>query len=164
MLQNHATPHKTTNAMIDKKHVTLLDLCVSSLRRGHANLLCIVPILTDDPRRESDGQESNRRRWDSRPRHRSIKHKEGATVPFLKARKARVTTTIATMTRHYQRRNTLSPHVQCLAQASTRMTSAKPGNMHTSANPINFKALVNGFVPEGDDGCNGTSMTLHVTT
>jgi len=33
--------------------ITLLDLCVSSLRRGHANLLCIVPILTDDPRRES---------------------------------------------------------------------------------------------------------------
>ena len=32
---------------------TLLDLCVSSLRRGHANLLCIVPMLTDDPRRES---------------------------------------------------------------------------------------------------------------
>ena len=32
---------------------TLLDLCVSSLRRGHANILCIVPILTDDPRRES---------------------------------------------------------------------------------------------------------------
>ena len=31
----------------------ILDLCVSSLRRGHANLLCIVPILTDDPRRES---------------------------------------------------------------------------------------------------------------
>ena len=26
---------------------------MSSLRRGHANLLCIVPILTDDPRRES---------------------------------------------------------------------------------------------------------------
>ena len=37
-----------------KKLVTLLDLCVSSLRRGHANLLCIVPILTDDPRRESE--------------------------------------------------------------------------------------------------------------
>jgi hypothetical protein len=33
--------------------ITLLDLCVSSLRRGHANLLCIVPILTDDPRGES---------------------------------------------------------------------------------------------------------------
>jgi hypothetical protein len=30
-----------------KKFCTLLDLCVSSLRRGHANLLCIVPILTD---------------------------------------------------------------------------------------------------------------------
>ena len=28
---------------------TLLDLCVSSLRRGHANLLCIVPTLSDDP-------------------------------------------------------------------------------------------------------------------
>ena len=36
-----------------QKFCTLLDLCVSSLRRGHANLLCIVPILTDDPRRES---------------------------------------------------------------------------------------------------------------
>ena len=35
---------------------TLLDLCVSSLRRGHANLLCIVPILPDDPRRESNVQ------------------------------------------------------------------------------------------------------------
>ena len=33
---------------------TLLDLCVSSLRRGHANLLCIVPILTDDLRRGSE--------------------------------------------------------------------------------------------------------------
>ena len=37
----------------EQKTVTLLDLCVSSLRRGHSNLLCIVPILTDDPRRES---------------------------------------------------------------------------------------------------------------
>jgi hypothetical protein len=39
---------------ISKKLFTLLDLGVSSLRRGHANLLCIVPILTDDPRRESE--------------------------------------------------------------------------------------------------------------
>ena len=39
---------------LKKKLFTLLDLCVSSLRRGHANLLCIVPILTDDPRRESE--------------------------------------------------------------------------------------------------------------
>ena len=31
-----------------------LDLCVSSLRRGHANLLCIVPILSD---LSEDGEE-----------------------------------------------------------------------------------------------------------
>ena len=36
------------------KLFTLLDLCASTLRRGHANLLCIVPMLTDDPRRESN--------------------------------------------------------------------------------------------------------------
>ena len=28
-------------------------VCVSSVRRGHANLLRIVPTLTEDPRRES---------------------------------------------------------------------------------------------------------------
>ena len=39
---------------------TLLDICVSSLRRGHANLLCIVPILTDDPRRESKRREKHK--------------------------------------------------------------------------------------------------------
>ena len=33
---------------------TLLDLCVSSLSTGHAKLLCIVPIVKGDPRRESD--------------------------------------------------------------------------------------------------------------
>jgi hypothetical protein len=38
---------------VRKKFGTLLDLCVSSLRRGHANLLCIVPILSDDPQEES---------------------------------------------------------------------------------------------------------------
>ena len=37
----------------DTELVALLDLCVSSLRWGHANLLCILPILTDDPRKES---------------------------------------------------------------------------------------------------------------
>ena len=36
-----------------QKSSTLLDLCVPSLRRGHANLLCIVPILTDVPRKDS---------------------------------------------------------------------------------------------------------------
>ena len=30
---------------LPKKLVTLLDLCVSSLRSDHANLLCIVPML-----------------------------------------------------------------------------------------------------------------------
>ena len=44
---------RTYSGKTTKKLFTLLDLCVSSLRRGHANLLCIVPILTDDPRRES---------------------------------------------------------------------------------------------------------------
>ena len=38
---------------MSKKLVSLLDLCVSSLRKGHANRLCIVPILTDDPQRKS---------------------------------------------------------------------------------------------------------------
>ena len=33
--------------------ITLFDVCVSSLRRGHADLLCIIPIVTDDPRGES---------------------------------------------------------------------------------------------------------------
>ena len=36
-----------------KSPQVFLESCVSSLRRGHANLLSIVPILTDDPRRES---------------------------------------------------------------------------------------------------------------
>ena len=36
-----------------RRMTTLLDLLVSSLRRGHANLLCIVSSLTDDPRRAS---------------------------------------------------------------------------------------------------------------
>ena len=37
---------------LNTKLLTLLDVCASSLRRGHANLLCIVPVSTDDPRRE----------------------------------------------------------------------------------------------------------------
>ena len=35
---------------MEKKFGPFLDLCVSSLeRKGHANLLCIVPILSDVP-------------------------------------------------------------------------------------------------------------------
>lgn len=45
----------------EKKLFTLLDLCVSSLRRGHANLLCIVPILTDgNPCGNPNGEWSNK--------------------------------------------------------------------------------------------------------
>ena len=52
-----STPiHTQIQSRMSKKLVTLLDLRVSSLRRGHANLLCIVPILSDDPRRKSTGQ------------------------------------------------------------------------------------------------------------
>ena len=40
---------------IAKKLFSLLELCVSSLPRGHANLLCIVPILTDEPKLEAWG-------------------------------------------------------------------------------------------------------------
>jgi hypothetical protein len=50
----HATKVLLLHPRDEQKFFTLLDLCVSSLRRGHANLLCIVPILTDDPRRESN--------------------------------------------------------------------------------------------------------------
>ena len=42
-----------TRMHLCEKCDTLLDLCMSSLRRGHANHLCIVPILTDDLRRGS---------------------------------------------------------------------------------------------------------------
>lgn len=40
---------------------TLLDLCMSSVRRRHANLLCVVPILSDDLRRVSALQSEERR-------------------------------------------------------------------------------------------------------
>ena len=40
---------KDRRAKFQKKIGPFLDLCVSSLRSGHANLLCIVPILTDVP-------------------------------------------------------------------------------------------------------------------
>ena len=61
-----------------KKMVSLLDLCVSSLRRGHANLLCIVPFLTDDPRRESTCE-------DCRNKRPQPKVKEGLHHSFLAA-------------------------------------------------------------------------------
>ena len=39
----------TVGATVAVIEFTLLEFCVSSMRRGHDNLLCIVPILTDDP-------------------------------------------------------------------------------------------------------------------
>ena len=49
--------HVSTNNQDDPTTIELLlialDLCVSSWRRGHANILCIVRVLTDDPHRES---------------------------------------------------------------------------------------------------------------
>ena len=48
------TPDACSHAMALVSCVMLLDLSASSLRRGHANLLCIVPSLMDDPRRESN--------------------------------------------------------------------------------------------------------------
>ena len=44
-------PNQNLFFALKKRYI--LDLCVSSLRRGHANLLCIVPILADDLRRGS---------------------------------------------------------------------------------------------------------------
>ena len=48
-----ADPSGGREELLPKELFTLLDLCVSSLRRGNANLLCVVQILTDVPRRES---------------------------------------------------------------------------------------------------------------
>jgi len=56
--QAHGGPQAAIGyKMAQKKFDTILDFCVSSLRRGHANLLCIVPILTDDSRRRSDSKQ-----------------------------------------------------------------------------------------------------------
>ena len=64
--------------------VTLLDVCVPSLRRGHDNLLCIVPILSDDLRGEStDGQWPALRSSLSRCKHthgtKPFRHGPGAS-------------------------------------------------------------------------------------
>ena len=52
-----STPrHTYIQSRMSKKLVILPDMRASSLRRGHANLLCVVPILSDDPQRKSTGQ------------------------------------------------------------------------------------------------------------
>ena len=50
---NSSRRARTTRALVFVLLFTLLDVCVSSLRRGHANVLCIVPMLTDGPRWKS---------------------------------------------------------------------------------------------------------------
>ena len=47
------TPCFSPNANANLK--TLLDLCVTSMRQGHAHLIGIVAIEVDDPRREALG-------------------------------------------------------------------------------------------------------------
>ena len=46
---------------LSKQMFTLIDLCVSPLRRAHINILCIVPMLTADPRRVSTLLYQNKR-------------------------------------------------------------------------------------------------------
>ena len=56
----------TNKSAFLRKVFSLLDLRASSLRRGHADLLRIAPILTDDPRGESKGRAGacwHRRPW-----------------------------------------------------------------------------------------------------
>ena len=59
LLRNHPRSRNTRptpcpcGTHLQNELFALLDLCVSSLRRGHANRFCIVPILTDDPRRKN---------------------------------------------------------------------------------------------------------------
>ena len=48
----HAFMHVCMYPCAAKQLFTLPDLCTSSLRRGHASLLCIVPILTECPQKE----------------------------------------------------------------------------------------------------------------
>ncbi len=52
LLIYHAQTHFSAGGHTEPNAPDLLELCVSSLRRGRANILCIVPSLTDDPRKE----------------------------------------------------------------------------------------------------------------
>ena len=45
-LYSNLIGHEINYGLTIPKKWYILDLCVSSLRRGHANLLCIVPILS----------------------------------------------------------------------------------------------------------------------
>ena len=47
LLEGSSTSPSATTRQPKKKVIESLDLCVSSLRRGHANLLCINSTLID---------------------------------------------------------------------------------------------------------------------
>ena len=53
-------PRDSDQAQRQVSNCSLLDLCASSLRKAHACLPCVVPTLTDDPRRESYSVKSER--------------------------------------------------------------------------------------------------------
>ena len=52
---HHISPRAPAARSTPRALFTLLGLCVSSSRRGRASLLCVVPILADDPQREAPG-------------------------------------------------------------------------------------------------------------
>ena len=52
-------PDDWPSLTISDRLATRLDLCVPSLQKGHANLLCIAPSSMDDPRRESSRGPTN---------------------------------------------------------------------------------------------------------
>ena len=81
--KNTSKSSDTWNHPPGQTWLPLLDLCVSSLRRSQANLLCIVPILTDDPRKESKGFSTSVRA--SKPVSvidRANKHRRCSKAPF----------------------------------------------------------------------------------
>ena len=46
--------NKAAQHDVSKKLAALLDLCVASLRKGHANLFCVVQILAGGLRGEAE--------------------------------------------------------------------------------------------------------------
>lgn len=49
-MSKKSNPRKRSSGKMSKKLFgPFLDLCISSLRRDQANLLCVIPILSDVP-------------------------------------------------------------------------------------------------------------------
>jgi hypothetical protein len=51
---SHSCPGTRGSISLGKKYLYVLDLCVSSLPRGHANLLCIIPIFSSGSVQRTD--------------------------------------------------------------------------------------------------------------